>query len=62
MSMKDELVKMFNLKKEGKCPRCEKDISKEVYKDKVCEDEAKITGYCQSCMDYVFDDLLNEDD
>lgn len=62
MGIQDELIKMMNLKAEGKCPRCEKLIKDEKYKDEICKRESKITGYCQSCMDYVFDEVLAEDD
>ena len=61
MSIKDELIKMMRLKAEGKCPRCEKSIANETYKDETCLRESKITGYCQKCMDYVFDELFAED-
>jgi C4-type Zn-finger protein len=60
--MMEQLRKMYALKGEGKCPLCGKDVKNEKYKDEVSAREAKITGYCQKCMDHVFDEMLAEDD
>ena len=61
MSVIDEINNMMVRKAEGKCPMCGKPIKGEIYKDEICLRESKITGYCQKCMAYVFDELLAED-
>jgi hypothetical protein len=55
MNMWKEVNKMTKMRDSGLCPACGKDTAKEIYKDEASKREAKITGYCQPCMDKIFD-------
>lgn len=49
------LNKMFENKKEGKCPFCGKKINPETeFKDPLSLKEFHISGLCQKCQDEFF--------
>lgn len=57
----EELKRRFALKAAGKCPVCERDVSKygaEMFKDDRSRAQFKLYGCCQPCQDILFGDKL----
>ena len=44
----------YDLKCQGKCPTCKKDVDPAEFKDELSYKEYLIAGMCQSCQDKVF--------
>jgi hypothetical protein len=48
------LSKKFELKREGKCPFCEKFVEFKTLRDELSRREFRISGLCQACQDRVY--------
>ncbi len=46
----------LDLIREGCCPICKKKIKYKDFKDRLSQDEYRISGLCQKCQDGVFKD------
>ena len=47
--------KEVKLRKEGKCPLCERNMMFETFRDNISRKEFAISGLCQKCQDEVFE-------
>lgn len=48
------LSKKFELKREGKCPFCEKFVDPTSFRDELSRREFRISGLCQECQDEFY--------
>jgi len=54
-TFESKLRRKFELKAQGRCPRCEKQVdSRTEFRDATSLAEFKISGYCQACQDIIF--------
>ena len=49
-----KMQKKFQLKADGKCPRCECVVDVSTFRDATSRREFEISGYCQACQDLIF--------
>jgi hypothetical protein len=49
-----ELQHMFNLKAQGRCPFCGKEVNPMEFRDEISWREFEISGLCQRCQDDFF--------
>ncbi|MFA5306041.1 MAG: hypothetical protein WC365_01190 [Candidatus Babeliales bacterium] len=48
------LARKFELRREGKCPRCEQFVDVNSFRDELSRREFRIAGYCQTCQDKIY--------
>lgn len=48
------IKELIDLKENGKCPFCEKDMKNAKFRDEQSFNEFKISGLCQECQDKFF--------
>lgn len=49
-----KMKELFELKENGKCPFCGKDMENAEFRDENALKEFKISGLCQKCQDEFF--------